>query len=444
MIVTLMRVKQVKLATVMSGLVAAIIILMPFHAFLTVWLASLFGHYTLLRLWKEILLIFLLLGSIYLFYKDPKLRWRLISYKLHWLLLSYLLVQLLTGIIALLLHHVNAKALGYAWIVNLRFPAFFWVAYVVAGYVPAMSRRWPKWIIGPLLVVIGIGLLQYFVLPYDVLKHVGYSQATIYPYETINHNLHRLRAMSTLRGANPLGAYLVLALSLLAALTYKGRRWWQGVLLAGGLAVLLLSFSRSAWIGMLVSFAALSWSLLKTPRARKLAYGGVLVLAVFAGLLTAALWHNTTFQDAVFHTNDHSRVRVSSNQNHVSAFKDGASDLLHEPFGRGPGTAGPASVYNDHPARIAENYFLQLGQEVGWIGLLLFTAINLVIARALWRRRNQALARGLLAGLVGITFINLLSHAWTDDTLAYLWWGLAGLVIATDLQATDDEPQQAD
>jgi hypothetical protein len=36
----------------------------------------------------------------------------------------------------------------------------------------------------------------------------------------------------------------------------------------------------------------------------------------------------------------------------------------------------------------------------------------------------------LLASLAGITFVNLLSHAWTDDTLAYLWWGLAGIALA--------------
>lgn len=440
MIVTLMRVKQadVKLATVMSGLVVAIIILMPFHAFLSVWLSSLLGHYTLLRLWKEILLLALAAGSVFLFYKDPKLRWRLISYKLHWLLLGYLVVQLIAGLVAFIMHQVTAKALGYALIVNLRFLAFFLVAYVTAGYVPALTRRWPRWVIWPLVIVIGFGLLQYFVLPYDVLKHVGYNQNTIYPYETINHDVHHLRIMSTLRGANPLGAYLIVTLSLVVAWLYRNKKWWAGLVLAGGLLALFLSFSRSAWIGLFLSFAALSWCLLKTPRVRKLAYSTALVLAIIAGLLTAALWHNTTFQDTIFHTDNRSKVATSSNQNHVSAFKQGAMEFLREPFGRGPGTAGPASVYNNHPARIAENYFVQLGQEVGWIGLLLFAAINLVVARALWRRRQQALALGLLASLVGITFVNLLSHAWTDDTLAYLWWGLAGMVVATDLETADE------
>ena len=33
-----------------------IILLMPFHAFLTVWIASGVDHYTAVRLWKEALL----------------------------------------------------------------------------------------------------------------------------------------------------------------------------------------------------------------------------------------------------------------------------------------------------------------------------------------------------------------------------------------------------
>jgi hypothetical protein len=62
--------------------------------------------------------------------------------------------------------------------------------------------------------------------------------------------------------------------------------------------------------------------------------------------------------------------------------------------------------------------------------MILFIAINYLVACELWYRRNSLLARVLLASFVGITFVNLLSHAWADDTLAYLWWGLAGLAIA--------------
>ncbi|HEU4984309.1 MAG TPA: hypothetical protein VFT58_01605, partial [Nitrososphaera sp.] len=72
-------------------------------------------------------------------------------------------------------------------------------------------------------------------------------------------------------------------------------------------------------------------------------------------------------------------------------------------------------------------------QEVGVVGLLLFIAINVQAAALLWLRRNNVLARILLASLVGITLVNFLSHAWTDETTSLLWWGLAGLALAPAL-----------
>ncbi len=427
---------DVKVTVLIVAIVTAIIMLIPFHAFLTVWLASIVGHYTLLRLWKELLLVVLFGGLIYLLYKDPKLRWKLISYKLSWLIAGYVFVQLLWGFMALAMHHVTAKALGYGWIVDLRFLVFFLIVWVLTLHRPGFARNWPRLVVWPLAAVAGFGLLQYFVLPHDFLAHFGYKTSTIYPYETINHNMHRLRIMSTLRGANPLGAYLVLALSLVAVLWHQHKRSWHyPLLMLGGLLALLLSFSRSAWIGLAVSLGLLLLVSLRTGRMRRIMLA-VLVGAVIAGgagLL--ALRHNVAFQDAVFHTDDKSTVATTSNEGHASALKNGLMDSLHEPLGRGPGTAGPASVYNTgHQVRFAENYFIQIAQETGWIGLLLFIAINVVVARALWRRRRQTLALGLFAALMGLTAVNFLSHAWADDTLAYLWWGLAGMAIAVDLR----------
>ncbi|MGZ6004876.1 MAG: hypothetical protein ACXWLH_01870, partial [Candidatus Saccharimonadales bacterium] len=63
------------------------------------------------------------------------------------------------------------------------------------------------------------------------------------------------------------------------------------------------------------------------------------------------------------------------------------------------------------------------------IGLGLFVAINLYLAKLLWRSEDW-LAKSLLAILLGLTIVNCLSHAWADDTLAYIFWGLAGIALA--------------
>jgi hypothetical protein len=159
-----------------------------------------------------------------------------------------------------------------------------------------------------------------------------------------------------------------------------------------------------------------------------------MILGLAAMLFVAAGLYifrsSNSVQDTFFHTSSESTSSVSSNSAHTSALENAAKDILHQPLGGGPGTAGPASLRNNHPARIAENYFLQIGQEAGVLGIVLFIAINILVGVELWKARSQMLPRILLVSLAGLTFINLVSHAWTDDTISYLWWGLAGIAIS--------------
>jgi len=414
-----------------SGFTMVIFLLMPFHAFLTVWGSSLVGHYTLLRLWKEALLVICIAGAIYLIATDHKIRSHTLTRRLVWLIFSYMLLTVAWGLLALNQHDVNAKALGYGLIVNLRFLAFFLVTWTVALRLTRLRNHWQWLVYWPAIIVVGFGLLQAFILPHDFLRHFGYGAATIPAYETINHNQHYVRVISTLRGANPLGAYLVIPISLISVLLLRGQRnWRQAVFLVAALAVLFFSFSRSAWVGTGLSVAVLLFLGGLSRRSVQITLAVIGSLVLVGAVLAISLRHDMNFENFVLHTQTHSAVPSTSNQGHLTALKTGLEDLRHHPLGDGPGTAGPASVYNDHPARIAENYFIQVGQEVGWLGLLMFILINLGVGYLLYLRRADPLALSLFASLIGLTFINMLSHAWADDTLAYVWWGLAGIAMA--------------
>jgi O-antigen ligase/polysaccharide polymerase Wzy-like membrane protein len=414
--------------------VVVILVLIPFHALLTVWLSQAVGHYTLLRLWKEGLLVPLGLGAIYLLVRNKAIRDQLLSSKLTWLIAVFIVVQIIWGIVAYATNHVSIKALGYGLVSDTRYLFFFLIVWTIALKSSTLRANWSKLIFIPAILVIVFGLLQYFVLPYNFLTHLGYSSATIFPYEDINSNIHFIRIMSTLRGADPLGDYLLVVLSLAGIVWYKKRSWRLTLLITGGLLALIFSFSRAAWIGLILSLAVLIWLSLKTERAKRLVLITTTIMVVIAGVTAFALKNDTTFQNIFLHTQTHSTVATNSNQGHASALSAGWHDLLHNPLGDGPGTAGPASIYNHKaPARIAENYFIQIGQETGWLGLALFIAINFVIGRKLWQHRDHRLALGLLAALIGISFVNLLSHGWADDTLAYLWWGLAGIACSYQL-----------
>ena len=420
------------IVSLLASLVSIIIILMPFHAFLTVWGSSLVGHYTLLRLWKEMLLLVCIVGCLYLLLADTKVRSHTLTRRLIWLIGAYAIWLGFRALLALGSHSVTHKAAAYGVLVDLRFLAFFLVAWMVALRTKQLPAQWQRLLLWPAYGVIGFALLQFLVLPNDFLSHFGYNTATtIPPFETINHNLSYVRVESTLRGANPLGAYLLLPISLLMVyvVTPAKRNKSHWLVLVAALAALFCSFSRSAWLGAFISIAIVLGVRSKHMLSLRLLPYAVAAVLVLAGL-GFGLRHNSHFQNVFLHTEDHSLVAASSNQGHLSALKGGLSNLWHEPFGRGPGTAGPASVYNQGKVRIAEDYFIQIGQEAGWFGLIMFLVINAGVGYLLWVRRADPLALSLFAGLIGLSFVNLLSHAWTDDTLAYVWWGLAGIAMA--------------
>jgi hypothetical protein len=357
------------------------------------------------------------------------------------------------GLIALLVvHTVTLKAYAYGLLLDTRFLVFFLVTWLVSRHNRLILDHWRQLLLIPASAVVLFALLQFTVLPADFLRHFGYGPGTIDAVQTVDQKAGYQRVQSTLRGANPLGAYLIVVLTTLGGITLRSRtraprRWSYAALFAfvASSAALAATFSRSAWIGAVAALGWLLWQGLRFGRTRRglLIAGCAAVLAV--GVITAVgftLRNNDVFQNTILHTDEHSRSAASSNQGHLAATRAGVRDILHQPLGGGTGTAGPASVYNtytdnpfnnpanNHSARIAENYFVQIGQEAGIAGLGLFVVINVLVARNLWQRRAGLLPQVLLASLIGISLVNLLSHAWTDDTLSYIWWGMAGAAMA--------------
>ncbi|MHB1864835.1 MAG: O-antigen ligase family protein [Candidatus Saccharimonadales bacterium] len=417
-------------------LITVIILLLPFHAFITVWGNSLIGHYTLLRLWKEFLLIFCVLGALIILIFDKKVRQLFYQSRLVQLIIVFFLIEIILGIFVRTFNHVTTKALFYGWLSDCRYLLFFIVTLVIGKKTSLIKNNALRLIMWPAVIVIIFGILQVLVLPHNFLAHFGYSHNTIPPYQTINSNKHYVRIISTLRGSNPLGAYLLIPLTLLAVLIMKKRRIWQVAIFIAGAFVLFFSFSRSAWIGLVVVIILSTYLCLKSLKLKRLLLFILIGLLVVASGIFIAERNNHKFQNLVFHTQSNSSIKTTSDQGHVVALKNDLKQLFANPLGKGPGTAGPASVYNKHNVDITENYYLQIGIETGWLGFIIFLAINLLVALSLWRRRSDTLSLVLFISFIGLIVCNLFLEAWTDDTLCYIWWGLAGIAIAAQPQLT--------
>jgi O-antigen ligase/polysaccharide polymerase Wzy-like membrane protein len=435
---------RTQLTTLCSLVIALTLILLPFHALLTVWAGSNWGHYEAVRLWKEWVLVALLVPAGYLWWTNKQLRRSWWHSPLVMCTVAYIFWQLLLGLYAWHAGWVNRTALIDGWATDLRFVLFFLLCWITAANNGWLAARWRWLLLGPAAAVVVFGFLQLTALPADVLRHAGYGSNTIVPFETVDQKAAYVRVQSTLRGPNALGAYLVLIVATLWALalqTFARRRWrpWVLLSLAATLVVLWFTYSRSAYLGAALATAVVCWLLVRSGRVRQRLVAALGVILVVAAAMFIVLRHNNGFQNTFFHTDSRSTSLHSSNQNRADALRQGVRDVIHQPLGRGAGSAGPASAHNNHPVRIAENYYLQIGQESGWIGLALFIIMNALVALTLWRRRSHPLAIVLLASFAGISLVNLLSHAWADDTLGMVWWGLAGVAMALPQVTSKEE-----
>lgn len=440
-----MRPTVSKLTNLLAWTILAILALMPLHAFLTTWLGSNFGSLDLWRAWKEFIIIGLLLGSLVLLIQDKPLRHQFLGNRLIRLIFLFSLIALLRTAYGYNAGIISDQSLLFGIGVGLRYLTFFVVVWLVAQKTNLLHRLWQRAVSIPAGIVIIYGLVQQFVLDKNFLTHFGYSQTTILPYQTVDLKDGYVRAQSLLRGPNPLGIYLSFVITFIVGQFYrfKSSRFWSGWALLSATVLLFFTYSRSAWISTVISIGV--WLMITLPKKylKRIASIGLISLALLAALVFIARDVNF-IQNAFFHTDETSRSSQSSNQARGTALVNGLKDVRENPLGQGLGTAGPASARNKQ-VKIAENYYIQLAQEVGIIGLFIYLSIAFVVMIELFRRRQTVMASVLFASFIGISVASLVSHAWTDDTISLIWWGLAAIALTDSaiLKGVNHEKQKS-
>jgi len=403
------------------GLIA-LLALMPFHAFGSVWLGSLLGHQVLWQSWKEILVAAMVIAAGVALWRTPACRSRLQNYVVY-LAAGFAAVSLLVTAI----NHPHLAPAVYGVKTDLEFLVVFVLALLVSDMklVATLSRV----IIATSGAVIAFGLLQIYLLPKDWLIHFGYDATTIQPYLLVDPAVHSVRILSTLGGPNQLGSFLILPLCLVAWQLLHKPRWWQGLYLAAGLIVEWHTYSRSALIGLAAAFLIVM--LLRTTRRWQLPLLLIATVSVAIGisLLTTDAGRNQDLQYYLFHQTTHDTGIHASTDEHTQAYQAGLQAASNHVLGTGLGTAGPASFHSAHPF-IPENYYLQLAIETGVLGLVLFGALEVLLGVRLWHHASTVPgAAAAVAALVGIGLVNLVLHGWADSSTALIYWGFAGAII---------------
>lgn len=412
-----------------------LIFLLPFSTLITVWLASQTGHLYIWSAWAEIVIAGIALGAIYRFITDKNVRTYASKDWLTWLIVAYVLLHFLFVAVS---SQPFLALIGTAF--NTRFLILFASLRLLAHGFRDEDNHLQKWILYMGMVMGGLALVQVLLLPADFLTNFGYdafglNTSGIPPaYHAIGSS-DLIRAQATMRGPNALGAYFILPLSIAGTL-FMSKRLRQekirylliGVLLALGL---MLTFSRSAWLAALVS-AGVILALDGVYKRKAWLIGTLIALVIILpiGLVSREM---PAFKTLVLHETSGTATNNSTPE-HFRATKEGLQDIIRHPLGEGPGSAGPVSaLHKGQPSQIAENYFVQIAQEVGILGLLLLLTIHGLVAQQLWRRRRQTSAQIALAAFLGLIVANLMLHIWADSAVAVTWWGFASIVLTSDI-----------
>ena len=233
---------------------------------------------------------------------------------------------------------------------------------------------------------------------------------------------------------------LAIPVALGVALTARERSWrWGGLVAAAlGFAALAVTFTRSAWVGSMVSCALILLAVF--PR-------GLLALA----LLGLAAWF---FAPGAWHARLHSiadpdnpwnRERVIMWHAGFRMFQDhpltgvGLQDL--RPLYLRYRTAGSTEIVGH-----LHNVPVQIAASMGVVGLAAFTWLYLSLLRAasaglrvgrgtMARLRGEGMAAGVrlgvTAGLIGFLVAGLFEWNFGDEELLYLLYTLVGIAWAS-------------
>ncbi len=399
---------------------AVVLLLMPFHAFFSIYLGSMGASQTIIQSWKEAFVI--VLGVLWIIFILSKRR---LNIKLDTTNIVFMLIVFLSILVTIFVRP-ESEAVLFGIKTNLVAIALYFIAQITLSNRAFIKRNLMWIIIIPGLIVSVLAILQGLIIPPEFLEQLGYSATTIDPRQIVDGSLKFYRAFSTLGGPNQLGAYLVIPLVFCLSYAIVQKKWKLLLLALPVLMAIFLSYSRSAWLGSIVAiFAVLAIATNKKARIYFVVASIVLVFSAGA-LISTQIGKNTDIERVLLHGRYFENRIEGSDQNRLEAISTTTNSVMARPFGHGLGSAGPASFKSTHPV-IIENWYLQIAYEIGLVGLLLYIIAFAGLLAGMLQDRNNPLAVSLFGATVGMLVMSLFLHTWADSTLVLIMFALYGL-----------------
>ena len=458
-------------------LVFLLIAFLPFHAFMVTVGTRVFSGpnkapLSSLALWKEgVLALILLLAVAEIIFlvvewKMENGKWKMSKFDL----LDLFIVLLLA--LACLVHILNSQFSILNFLYGFKYDFIPLVAFLVlrrASWSKEFGSRVSRLLIwiGGIVALVGIVML---LLPQRVFELLGYSSmhslyvpdGPIAAFQQIGSMALR-RMQSVMSGPNQLGIWLLIpfAFTIISLHSCKNIYRYRNLSLLVFLGIsIFLTFSRSALIAaFLMVVIALFHSDFQDLSRR-------LIVRIGAVIFFITLFVVVSSPD-VF-------IRAASTREHLIRPMKAVNTMIANPLGLGLGSAGPASnrvsdacVFlpedgdaswaEAHPELcvflgdtqalpadrqckcpfLPENWYLQIGVELGIAGFILFLLLVITLCMRLAQKREGQLSHGIFLAFLGISIAALSLHAWEGSAVAYTLWILMAVAMR-QATASDD------
>jgi len=287
-----------------------------------------------------------------------------------------------------------------------------------------------------IVVVVSIGVFQYFVLEHNMLTSTFRNVHLISkPVASGGFGLDNPWSVASGVGHEHLGAFAVMSACLLGGMLLcrwphlAGRRTLICLLLLGCLFCLVFASSRGAWIGGLCALAAFVWFVYKKQQVGRLF--GFFLLVAGGTLLLRWIWGIDIIDFVIRRTTDLSgiysgEVTDDSAKSRLHLLGGLWNIFLSSPLiGWGPGGAG----------RIAEGQLMRELVEGGVLGAGLFAIIMVRTGRIAYRSycassdpMVQGVSMGFICGLVGLLGQTFFTELFVLTKIGTPFWLLAAVV----------------
>ncbi|WP_051585970.1 O-antigen ligase family protein [Caldanaerobius polysaccharolyticus] len=241
----------------------------------------------------------------------------------------------------------------------------------------------------------------------------------------------RTRVFSILTSPNILGSLMVLAIPINISYIFNSKHLLKKVFYSATsmamLACLLFTFTRGAWLALVVSL--LIYAFLKDKRII-----GLLVIIGIIALFIPPVYNRISYLVSPTYL-------VSSMEGgRLKRLQIGLNLLSQSPIiGIGLGQFGGATAARFNVNSLySDNYFLKILVETGYIGIILFIYLLLSVIRQFFVTMKRCedrfikdIVKGIFAGLMGVVFHNLVENVFEVPMMSTYFWFLTGIIVVS-------------